>query len=82
MHEVESSPNRDSIDAPVIVRTANPDATRNSLSRPRGEPSKLAAQTRSMCDVVASWSNGGHSGVTTGRRGRLRRRSSLCSSRR
>jgi len=40
VHEVESSPNRDSIDAPVIARTANPDATRNSLnrlSRPRGE---------------------------------------------
>lgn len=34
MHEVESSPNRDSIDAPVIARTANPDATRNSLNRP------------------------------------------------
>lgn len=34
VHEVESSPNRDSIDAPVIARTANPDATRNSLSQP------------------------------------------------
>jgi len=65
VHGVESSPNRDSIDAPVIVRTANPDATRNSLSRPRGEPSELAALTRSMCDVVASWSNGGQSGVAT-----------------
>lgn len=62
MHEVESSPNRDLIDAPVIARTANPDATRNSLnrlSRPRGEASELAAPSRSMCDVVASWSNGG-----------------------
>lgn len=40
----------------------------------------MAALSRSMCDVVASWSNGGHSGVALGRRGRLRRRSSLCSS--
>lgn len=72
VHMVESSLNSDSIDAPVIARTVNPDATRNllnRLSRPRGEPSELLAPSRSICDVVASWSNGGRSAEST-RRGK------------
>lgn len=67
------SQSRNPIDAPVIARTANPDATRNSLnrlSRSRGKPRSWRLEaSRSMCDVVASWSNGGHRGVATCRWG-------------
>lgn len=43
------SQSRDPIDAPVIARTANPDATRNSLNRlswSKGESSELAAPSK------------------------------------